>query len=131
MNGQDDMTFDPRIADWLEGDPNEAPEQALQIVLAAFPSIRQRRGSRLPWRTPSMNPLARMAVAAITVAIAVGGAAYLFGPSRPSDGAVPTAAPTPHVVRQPRDRTCDEGLDGHLHLEAVRIFRGCAGDVGP
>ena len=42
MNDQDRAAFDPRIADWLEDDPNEAPDQALQIVLAAFPSVKQR-----------------------------------------------------------------------------------------
>ena len=29
--------FDPRIADWLEGDPDRAPEQVLETVLAALP----------------------------------------------------------------------------------------------
>ena len=48
MNGQDQLSFDPRIANWLEGDPSEAPAQALQVVLAAFPSVRQRPGSRPP-----------------------------------------------------------------------------------
>ena len=38
-----DPAFDPRIADWLEADPDRAPREVLDTVLAALPSIPQRR----------------------------------------------------------------------------------------
>ena len=34
-----DPDFEPRIADWLEADPDIAPAPVLSTVLAAFPSI--------------------------------------------------------------------------------------------
>ena len=37
MNRSTEPDFDPRIADWLEDDPNLAPSQALETVLAAYP----------------------------------------------------------------------------------------------
>ena len=37
----------------------------LATVLAAFPSIPQRRASRVPWRFPSMTTFAKVAVAAV------------------------------------------------------------------
>ena len=55
MNRSDETLFDPRIADWLEDDPHTAPDQALDVVLAAFPSINQRRAWRVPWRFPEMS----------------------------------------------------------------------------
>ena len=45
-----DPDFEPRVADWLEADPDHAPAPVLSTVLAAFPSIPQRRASRVPWR---------------------------------------------------------------------------------
>ena len=43
MNRSTELDFDQRIADWLEDDPNLAPLQAIETVLAAYPSIPQRR----------------------------------------------------------------------------------------
>jgi hypothetical protein len=97
MNDRDKGNFDPRIADWLEGDPNEAPDQVLQIVLAAFPSIRQRHGWPLPWRAPNMNGMTRVALAAMAVvAIAVGGLFFVYRPTGGVGG-----APTPSTLPSP------------------------------
>ena len=98
MNDQDRASFDPRIADWLEGDPNTAPEPALQIVLAAFPSIRQRHALRLPRRFPSMSTMPKLALgAAVVTAVALGGFMILRPPSSvPAVGLPgPTASPSP------------------------------------
>ena len=65
-----DPDFEPRIADWLEADPDLAPAPVLSTVLAAFPSIPQRRASRVPWRFQTMNRFALFGAAA---AIVVGG----------------------------------------------------------
>ena len=40
-----DPDFDPRVADWLEGDPQIAPPLVLDTIVAALPSVTQRRGS--------------------------------------------------------------------------------------
>ena len=69
-----DPAFDPRIADWLEADPDRAPREVLDTVLAAMPSIAQRRTVRAPWRLSNMNRFALMgAAAAIVVAVGLGG----------------------------------------------------------
>ncbi len=83
--------FDPRIADWLEDDPDEAPGAVLETVLAAFPSIPQRRASRVPWRFLPMNRTAQLATVLVAAAvIAVGGFLIL----RPAGGRNAAAAPT-------------------------------------
>lgn len=91
MNDQDHTTFDARIADWLEGDINEAPAQALQVVLAAFPSIGQRRRLASPrWRMPFRSPVVAMAVAAVLVVGLIAGALRLFTPDRGIGGPSPS-----------------------------------------
>jgi hypothetical protein len=92
-----DPGFDPRIADWLEADPNEAPGQVLDTVLSAVPSIPQRRSTRLPWRSSSMNRLLLAgAAAAALIAVVVGGQ-LVTGPPGPNVGgtASPPASPSP------------------------------------
>ena len=44
-----DPDFEPGVAAWLEEDPNDAPPAVLNTVLAAFPSIPQRRASSRNW----------------------------------------------------------------------------------
>jgi len=96
MNDQDQTTFDPRIADWLEGDVNEAPAQTLQVVLAAFPSIRQqhRRAMPMGWRVSSRSTVAGMAVAAVLVVGLIAGALRLITPDRGIGGPSPSPAPS-------------------------------------
>jgi hypothetical protein len=72
--------FDPRIADWLEDDPDHAPEAVLETVVAAFPSIPQRRASRVPWRTRSMSMTSRLMAGAAAVAVVLVGGLFLLRP---------------------------------------------------
>ena len=91
MTRFDDPLFDPRLADWLEEDPNTAPDQALDVVLASFPSINQRRAMRVPWRNRSMSSTLRLGLAAaVVVAATVGGLYFLSSRTGPS-----VAAPEP------------------------------------
>jgi Tol biopolymer transport system component len=99
MNRSDEALFDPRVADWLEDDPHSAPDQALDVILAAFPSIKQRRAVRVPWRFNPMSFPLKLAFAAAAVAVVVGGVLF-FGPwLRPiadtggQDTASPSASP--------------------------------------
>lgn len=103
MNRPPDPLFDRRVADWLETDPNDAPRQALDTVLAAFPSIPQRR--RAPWRYPIMtNPL-RLAAAAFVGVLVVG--ALYFGLPRITGigGPGPTQAPSRSLSPGPSPTT--------------------------
>ena len=85
-----DALFDPRIADWLESDPADAPAQVLQTVLAAFPQVSQRRAWRAAWRFSPMFVPIRIAAAALIVVAAVAVGIGLLG--RPSNN---VAAPHP------------------------------------
>jgi hypothetical protein len=91
MTRQNDPGFDPRIADWLEADPDHAPPEVLRTVESALPSIPQRRVLRLPWRNLRMNKLAPIG-ATILLLAALGAGAVAVG-SRPST-TTPTPAPT-------------------------------------
>jgi len=99
MNRSTDPLFDSRIADWFEGDPNRAPGQVLDTVLAAVPSISQRRRLLVPWRFRLMTNSVRAAGAVAIVAIVgVGVLAVVFrfpgiGSPRPTTTLSP--APTP------------------------------------
>ncbi len=95
MTPYDTTTFDPRIADWLEDDPNNAPDQALDIVLAAFPSIKQRHASRLPRRF-TMTTLPRLALGAVAaiVVIVLAGAFLVRPPASGVGGGGPTPSPS-------------------------------------
>ena len=88
--------FEQRLADWLEEGPADAPAQILETVLAAVPSIPQRRAAlRVPWRNPSMNGYARvLAGIAAVVAIAVGALILKPGSSPSGVGAGPSVSPS-------------------------------------
>ncbi len=88
-----DPGFDQRIADWLEDDPDDAPDAVLTTVLAAFPSIPQRRASRVPWRFPAMNRFAQLGAVAVVALAVVGGALFILRPG-PSVGTQPSTAPS-------------------------------------
>lgn len=93
--------FDDRLQDWLEDGPTDAPRQVLDTVLAAVPSIPQRRAAwRTPWRISPMLGFARvLAGAAITVAVA---AFALFVVLRPTPGGVGGQdSPSPAAVAPP------------------------------
>ncbi len=89
-----DLGFDPRVADWLEGDPDSAPSQVLETVFAAIPSIPQLRSVRLQRRSLVMNRLAYLAaaVAMAVIAVAVVGAGRLL--NSPAPRTVPSLPPS-------------------------------------
>jgi hypothetical protein len=93
MTRSDEPLFEPRIADWLEDDPYAAPDQALDVVLAAFPSIKQRRAWRVPWRVPEMPNSLKLATIAVAAVLAIGGAIWTLG--RGSGTGVGGPSPSP------------------------------------
>jgi hypothetical protein len=124
-----DPTFDQRIADWLEDDPTLAPPEVLGTILAAFPSIEQRRAWRAPRRFPTMTRYVIPAAAALVVII--GGALLLPrvvtlppgnqspSPSLEQMSSVPTTIPTDAPV------TADPPLAAaELVAFQVRIYNG-------
>jgi hypothetical protein len=98
MTRSDEPLFDPRIADWLQEDPNSAPDQALETILAAVPSISQRHRVAVPWRLNSMPNFTKLAAAAVIGAIAFG--VYLNLPGRDDIGS-PIPSPSPTATARP------------------------------
>ena len=91
-----DHDFEPRVADWLEADPDLAPPEVLATVRAAFPSIPQRRASRLPRRFQTMNRFALLGTAAAIVAVVgLGGFALSSRSPGPTTGTTTTQTPSP------------------------------------
>jgi hypothetical protein len=82
-----------RIQSWLlETAPAELPDRVFDATFERTRSMSQASGVR-PWRTPAMNPLARMAAAVIAVVLVVGTGAYLLGEG-PQNGGTPTSSPS-------------------------------------
>ena len=113
MTRKPDAGFDPRIADWLEADPDNAPPEVMRTVESALPSIPQRRVLRLPWRNLAMNrPILVLATVGLLAVLGIG--AVTVG-SRPST-TTPTPAPTaPAAVEaSPSQAVGDDALSAYV-----------------
>jgi hypothetical protein len=148
--------FDPRIADWLEDDPDDAPGAVLATVLAAFPSIPQRRMSRVPWRNRPMTQTTRLLAGAGAFALVLvagvlllrpGANSTVGGPSPSADASSRSAPPASPFAPSPSPRvsssaqtivdatgfaapfrmTWDVRIDEILKADVVDIFVGNGG----
>jgi hypothetical protein len=97
--------FDPRVADWLEDDPDRAPDHVLETILAAVPSIPQRRASRVPWRFVTMNRFAQLGAAAAIAIVLVGGAVLVLRPGGNVGGTTPSSSPASSGSAVPSSRS--------------------------
>ena len=88
----DDRSLERAARSWLEEGPTQAPDRAVDGALARIQTTSQERGLALPWRLPTMNPLMRLAGAAIVAVLAV---AAVFLAIRPSSNVGPPATPSP------------------------------------
>jgi hypothetical protein len=115
MNTRD--SFDQRLVDWLEDGPADAPDQVLETIVAARPSIPQRRAAlRVPWRFPLMNGYTR-AIAGVAAVVAIAVGAFLVIPRLGSNGvgvgpASPSPTPTP------------AGTTGSIAGTYIALFQG-------
>ena len=121
MTRTTDPLFDQRIADWLEDDPQQAPAQVLEIVLAALPSIPRTRTIRAPGRFIAMPMAFRLAFAVVAViaVLGLGGAVYLNLPA--VGGPSPTSGlnATPSQPASPSDRKSTRLNSSHLKLSRM------------
>jgi len=125
MNHSTDPLFDSRIAAWLEEDPNSAPDQALETILAAVPSISQRRRLPVPWRFTRMSTSLRLAAAAVIGVVALG-VIYLNLPGRNDVGGPPTAAPSPSTTPAPSPTATPGAYTSRLYGYSVDGLTGWA-----
>jgi Protein of unknown function (DUF4232) len=90
-------TFEDQLDDFLEDGPTDAPRQLLDTILAAVPSIPQRRGAwRIPWRTSPMTGFARL-LGGIAIVVGLGSVALLVV-TRPAPGGVGGQGSQPPAV---------------------------------
>jgi hypothetical protein len=97
MSGQ---TFERAVSDWLDDGSDRTPRRVIDGVLLAAKTTPQERDLRIPWRFPTMNPIARLAAVAVIAAVAITGSIYLFGRSPGNVGGPPgpSTRPTPTPV---------------------------------
>jgi dipeptidyl aminopeptidase/acylaminoacyl peptidase len=129
MNRSDKALFDARIADWLEDDPHTAPDQALEIVLAAFPSIKQRRAARVPWRFFDMSSPLKLAFGLAAIAVVVGGVLFL-GPWRPATNVAAPPTASPPTSPSAATATSSPALPPVTGLPGTFVFRRDDGQDG-
>jgi hypothetical protein len=89
--------FEDDLNDWLEDGPTDAPQRVVDTVLAAFPSIPQRRVvSRAPWRLPLFAGYApALAWIAAVAVVAIGGTLLINRPSSNQVGGPSVASASP------------------------------------
>jgi len=86
---------DTIVAAWLEEGPTALPEPTRRaIAVATRTTDPSRHPFWMPLRRPVMNTYARLAVAVVAIAIAVGGAAYFLAPAGGKIGGPPIATPS-------------------------------------
>ena len=93
----DDRSLERAARTWLEAGPTQAPDRAVEGALHQIQDIPQERGLRIPWRLPTMNPIPRLAAAAVIVTIAVGAGAYLLRPQDNTGGPQVSPSPSPNA----------------------------------
>ena len=93
---------DAILAAWLEEGPTVLPESTRRAIsVATRTTIQPRRPIWMPLRRPSMNPLARIAVAATVLVVLVGGAIYALTPSNGVVGGPPSSPPLSSPATSP------------------------------
>jgi hypothetical protein len=123
--------FEDHLTDWLEDGPTDAPDRVLETILAALPSIPQRRVAwRVPWRFQPLNGFARWVAGAAALIIAVGGLVMLNqSPSASVGGPSPTSpphsvAPSPSATSAAIDTSGWISFTSRRHGETLRYPAG-------
>ena len=116
----DDRSIERSARAWLELGPTQAPDHAVDAALRTIDTTSQERDLRIPWRFPTMNPLARVALLLTVAFVAVGAGLYLLRPAvGPPIGGAPS--PTPAVVPSTPAAQVPPIADGTYVGRAVKI----------
>jgi hypothetical protein len=79
----------------LAPDADRLPDRVVVAALTDIARTPQRRALRVPWRFPTMNSYAKLAIAAVVVVVvAIGGLALLRPGGSSGPGGAPTATPS-------------------------------------
>jgi len=96
----DDRSLERAARSWLEEGPTRAPERPVDAALARIQKTSQERGLLVPWRFPTVNPVIKVATAALAAVLAIGGFLYAFGGTN-GVGGPPTPSPAPTITDAP------------------------------
>ncbi len=97
----DDRRLDRAARSWLEAGPVKAPDHAVDAALLEIQTTQQERDWHVPWRVRTMSNTARLAVAAIAIALVVVGGALLLKPGGNQTVGAPTIAPSSSAAAAP------------------------------
>ena len=86
----DDRSLERAARSWLDEGPSRAPDRTVEAALHRIQTTNQERDLRIPWRFPTMNPITRIAMAALVVALALGGVYFAFRPAADVGPPAPT-----------------------------------------
>ena len=113
--------FEDDLTDWLEEGPTDAPDRVLETILAAFPSIPQRRVAwRVPWRFQPMNGFARWVAGVAAVIITVGGLVLLNQSPSASVGGPSPSSPPRSVAPSPSAASTAIDISGWISFTSSR-----------
>lgn len=131
----DDRSLERAARSWLEDGPTRAPDRVVEGALLRIRSTPQERGFRVPWRLPSMNLTARIALLAVVGALALAGMAAFGGPGgrsiapavppaqEPSAPAVASLAPSPSSSAGPSSSPDPQPRPQALSMDEYRVAR--------
>ena len=97
----DDRTLERAARSWLEAGPTEAPDHAVEAALRRIQTTHQERDVRVPWRVRSMSTPARLAVAAIAIAVVAVGGAFILRPGNSRGVGTPSTSGSPSTSATP------------------------------
>jgi hypothetical protein len=90
MTHDDDRSLERAARSWLEAGPTRAPDHAVDAALLRIQTTAQERNLPLPWRLPTfLDPVARLAMVAVVLVLAVGGGYLGLRALAPSTGGQP------------------------------------------
>src|SRR6478736_2131468 len=101
----DDRTLERAARSWLEAGPTQAPDHAVEAALLVIQTTHQERDLWVPWRVRKMSTPARLAVAAIAIAVVAVGGALILRPGSNSTvgGTTPTSTVPSSRAPSPTD----------------------------
>jgi len=98
----DDRSVERAARSWIETGPTQAPDRVVERALLTIETTRQERDLGIPWRFPIMTTPARVAAAAVTIVLLVGGAFALTGRLGQGAGGLPAStSPSPIASGSP------------------------------
>ena len=106
-----DRALERAARSWIEEGPTRAPDRPVDAALSRIQTTNQERDLRIPWRVPTMNPLARLAAVAAVVILATGVALLTIRSGGNVGAPAPSPSPTVSASPSPNPSPTDSPLN--------------------